>query len=185
MTDCKVEESIGPRKPKVLFDKIVINAFSVSVFVSSILLTVIIATATLARYVFKADLYGYEEWVKLFAFWLYFSGAAIGAFNGSHITADIVEAYVPEGTFKRFLAVLRNTITVGVNGLFVYFGYDFFMFGFRGPLGTGIALPMTTVWRIPLWTSYLAIFLGLSFMLYYFSIELLKSLKALFRGGQS
>lgn len=185
MTDCKVETTAGPKKPRLLFDKIVINAFSFCVFTSSVLLTLIIVAATLARYVFKADLYGYEEWVKLFAFWLYFSGAAIGAFNGTHVSADIVQAYVPEGTLKRFLAFLKNLITVSVNGLFVWFGYDFFMFGFRGPLGTGIALPMTTVWRIPLWTSYLAIFLGLVFMLYYFSVELLKSAKALFRGGQS
>jgi TRAP-type C4-dicarboxylate transport system permease small subunit len=68
---------------------------------------------------------------------------------------------------------------VGVSGLFVYYGYDFFMFGFRGPLGNGIAIPMSTVWRIPLWTSYGAIFGGLVFMTLFFTRDLVISLRAL------
>ncbi|MCX7828591.1 MAG: TRAP transporter small permease [Thermanaerothrix sp.] len=138
----------------------------------SILLALMIGAATLMRYVFKTDLYGYEEWVKLFAFWLYFSGAAYGALNGTHVSADIVNSYVPEGVFKRALVLLKNLITVGVSSLFLYYGYDFFMFGFKGPLGNGIAVPMTTVWRIPLWTSYGAIFGGLAFMVLYFVRDL-------------
>ena len=74
-------------------------------------------------------------------------------------------------------------MTVGVTLLFVWYGYGFFMFGFMGPLGTGIALPRTTIWQIPLWTSYLAIFLGLIFMAFYFTRDLLKSTKALLTGG--
>ena len=94
----------------------------------------------------------------------------------------LITAYIPEGTFKRFLAFLKDLITFCVTCLFLYYGYDFFMFGFRGPLGTGIALPMTTVWRIPLWTSYLAIFTGLFFMVWYFGVAMLQSAKALLKG---
>lgn len=139
---------------------------------TSILLALMIGAATLMRYVFKTDLYGYEEWVKLLAFWLYFSGAACGALNGTHVSADIVNSYVPEGVFKRVLVVIKNLVTVGISGLFLYYGYGFFLFGFLGPLGNGIAVPMTTVWRIPLWTSYLAIFGGLAFMVLYFVRDL-------------
>ncbi len=57
------------------------------------------------------------------------------------------------------------------------------MFGFMGPLGTGIAIPKTTVWQIPLWTSYLAVFLGLIFMSYYFFMRMLRSFRALIKGG--
>ena len=172
-------------KPRNLFDKIVVNGFSAVTLVMSILLTILIAMATFVRYVIQGDLYGYEEWVKLFAFWLYFSGAAIGAFNGTHVSADLVNSYVPEGLVKRLLVVLKGAVTLGVTLLFVWYGYDFFMFGFMGPLGTGIALPKTTIWRIPLWTSYLAIFLGLIFMAFYFFLDLLRSLKALFGGNRS
>ena len=66
-------------KPRNLFDKVVVNGFSAVTLIMSVLLTILIAMATFVRYVIQGDLYGYEEWVKLFAFWLYFSGAAIGA----------------------------------------------------------------------------------------------------------
>ena len=179
-----IEKNNVAKKPGNIFDKVVINSFSVVTFSMSVLLAILIALATFVRYVLKGDLYGYEEWVKLLAFWLYFSGAAIGAFNGTHVSADLVQSYFPEGVAKRFLVFLKDLITVGVTVLFVWYGYHFFMFGFMGPLGTGIALPKTTIWRIPLWTSYLAIFLGLIFMVWYFTVDLLKSTKALFMGGR-
>ncbi|MDT8284597.1 MAG: TRAP transporter small permease, partial [Thermovirgaceae bacterium] len=160
------------------------NSFSLVTFSMSVILAFLIALATFVRYVLKGDLYGYEEWVKLLAFWLYFSGAAIGAFKETHVSADLVHSYVPEGGLKRFLIFLKDLITVGITFLFVWYGYSFFMFGFMGPLGTGIALPRTTIWRIPLWTSYLAIFLGLIFMAWYFSVSLFKSTKALLSGGR-
>ena len=38
----------------------------------AILLMVIITAAALCRYIFEIDMYGYEEWARMFAFWLYF-----------------------------------------------------------------------------------------------------------------
>ena len=185
MSQCPetTQDKPGAMKPRNLFDKVVVNGFSAVTLIMSVLLTILIAMATFVRYVIQGDLYGYEEWVKLFAFWLYFSGAAIGAFNRTHVSADLVQSYVPEGALKRLMVFAKDLITVSVTLLFVWYGYGFFMFGFMGPLGTGIALPRTTIWQIPLWTSYLAIFLGLIFMAFYFTRDLLKSTKALLTGG--
>jgi len=146
--------------------------FSIVTVVCSLLLSLIIAAAAFTRYVIGGDLYGFEEWVN-FAFWLYFCGAGYGAFNRSHITADLVQAYIPKGHIKLFVTFLKDLVTFSVTSLFLYYGYDFFMFGFRGPLGTGVAIPETTIWRIPMWTSYLAITLGLFFMVLYFGVALL------------
>jgi len=151
--------------------------FSITTVVCSLLLSLIIAAAAFTRYIIGGDLYGFEEWVKLFAFWLYFMGA--------HVSADVVDSYMQDGFLKRATVFLRNLITSGISILFTWYGYDFFMFGFMGPLGTGIALPKTTVWQIPLWTSYLAVFLGLIFMTYYFTMRMLRSLRDLIRGGNS
>ena len=85
---------------------------------------------------------------------------------------------------KRFLVFLKDLITVAVSLLFVWYGYDFFMFGLLGPRGTGVAVPKTTIWRIPLWTSYLAIFTGLVFMAYYFAVALVESASDMLRGGR-
>lgn len=171
--------------PKNFFDKIVINGFSVICFSATLSLTLIICAAAFFRYILNGDLNGYEEWVKIFAFWLYFPAAAIGAYNRTHVSADLVQAYVPDGRCKDFLVFLKDLITVGVCLLFTYYGYDFFMFGFMGPLGTGIALPTTNVWRISLWTGYLAVFSGLIFMTYYFSRDLFISTRTLLLGRKN
>lgn len=192
MSDIKIEDSCDPiaecvssvDAPKNIFDRIIINAFSFICFFCAVVLTLVICVATFFRYILEGNLYGYEEWVKIIAFWLYFMGAAIGAYNRTHVSADLVNAYLTDGTLKKFLIVLRNAITVCVALLFTWYGYDFFMFGFRGPLGTGIAIPMTSVWRIPMWIGYLSVFLGLLFMVYYFARDLVISLRDLFAGGK-
>jgi TRAP-type C4-dicarboxylate transport system permease small subunit len=168
--------------PKNIFDKIVINGFSIITFSTTVLLTVIICAAAFFRYILDGDLTGYEEWVKIFAFWLYFSAAAIGAYNRTHVSADLVQAYVPDGKLKNFLVFLKDLVTVGVCLLFTWYGYEFFMFGFMGPLGTGIALPTTNVWRISLWVGYLPVFMGLIFMSYYFTRDLFMSTVTLLTG---
>ncbi len=166
---------------KNLFDRIVINGFSIISFVMLLLLTLIICAVTFFRYVVQGDLYGYEEWVKLFAFWLYFTGAIIGAYNRTHVSADLINAYIRQGFFKNFLVVIKNLITVGVCLLFTWYGYKFFIFGYLGPLGTGIAIPKTTVWRIGFWVGYLPVFLGLAFMSFYFLRDLIFSIRTLLR----
>lgn len=167
-------------RPSNFFDRFVINGFSILCFVATVALTLLICAATFFRYIVKGDLYGYEEWVKLIAFWLYFLGAAIGAYNRTHVSADLVNAYLKDGPVKKSLAILKNLLTVGATLLFAWYGYEFFMFGFMGPLGTGIAIPKTTVWRIPFWVGYLSVFLGLVFMAYYFGRDLLQSIRTLF-----
>lgn len=166
-------------------DLVLLSFFSIVTVACSLLLSVIISAAAFTRYVIGGDLYGFEEWVKLFAFWLYFMGGAYGAYNDTHVSADVVDSYMKDGTLKRTVIFLRNLITTGISILFTWYGYDFFMFGFMGPLGTGIAIPKTTVWQIPLWTSYLAVFLGLIFMTYYFFMRMLRSFRALIKGGIS
>ena len=180
----EIEIVFNVRRPKCIFDKITVSFYSVICFVMSMLLTVIISAATIMRYIFQMDLYGYEEWIKIFAFWLYFMGAAYGAFAGTHVSADLIQSYVKEGVIKRFLIFLKTVITLGVCLLFTKYGWDYFIFGLLGPLGTGIAIPKTVAWRIPLWTAYASIFLGLISMSYYFAWDMIRAARTLFSGGK-
>lgn len=176
------DEVVNVRQPKCLFDKITVSFYSIVCFVMAMLLMVIITAATLMRYVFEMDLYGYEEWVKIFAFWLYFMGAGYGAFTGTHISADLISSYLKDGVFKRSLTFLKCLVTLGVTLLFTKYGWDYFIFGFLGPLGTGVAIPRTVAWRIPLWTAYVSIFIGLLSMSYYFLWDTIRAAQALFGG---
>lgn len=187
--DTRPEGVLTADTPKNFFDKIVINSFSFICFSATIALTVVICAAAFFRYILDGDLTGYEEWVKIFAFWLYFSAAAIGAYNRTHVSADLVQAYVPDGRLKDFLVFLKDVITVGVCLLFAWYGIKFFEFGFMGPLGSfmdplgpRIAVPTTNVWRIPLWVGYLSVLLGLVFMAYYFMRDLFMSTSTLLLG---
>ena len=173
------------RAPTNFFDKITVHSFSIICFAMSMALVVIISVAAAARYIFAFDLYGYEEWIKIFAFWLYFIGAGFGAYAGTHISADLIQSYLPDCFIKRFILLVRTIVTLGVTLLFTWYGWDFFWFAFVGPLGTGVAIPKTVAWRIPLWTAYLSIFLGLFFMSWYFFWDMVRAAKALFRGGDA
>ena len=91
--------------------------------------------------------------------------------------------YLKEGVFKNALKLIKDGVTFGISLLFTWYGYEFFMIGFMGPLGTGIALPTTPVWRIPMWVSYAAIFLGLTLMSAYFGRNLVRDIRIMFFGG--
>ncbi|MCL1941508.1 MAG: TRAP transporter small permease [Synergistaceae bacterium] len=212
-------------KPKGLFDKITIGSFEAGMVFCSLALSIIIVAAAFMRYVVRGDLYGYEEWVKLLAFWLYFLGGAYGAYNDTHVSADLIDSYLPQGMTRHIMIFIRQLITSAMSLVFTYFGYFFFMYGLLGPIskevlrvgwgasglafnwngvslvcsqidilnGSGLtfniinlwttkAIARTTVWQIPLWTSYAAIFLGLIFMSIFFTRRCIHTGIALFKG---
>lgn len=177
---CEIAEVVESTQPKTLFDKIVVRALSAMIAVTSLAMTCVLAGAAASRRVFEINFSGYDEIAIVIGFWLYFMGAAYGAYNNTHVSADVVDAYFPESTTKRILTFLRCLITVCVCGLFTYYGFGFFEFGFVGPLGNYTFKPTSMVWRIPLWTSYLAIFAGLILMEIYFLRNLVLSVMALF-----
>jgi len=174
----------GDRKPECLFDKITTTIFAIVCFSMSVLLTVCISSATIARYCFNKDLFGYEEWVKIFAFWLYFIGSAYGAFEGTHISADLVQSYCKPGKFRNFMLLLRNLITFGISCLFAWYGWGYFKFDMFGPLGDGRFTSKSVLWNIPNWWASGAIFIGLLFMAWYFGVDLIRSVRAM-KGGEA
>lgn len=177
-TSSEVAVQTKSRNP---FDKIVVGLFSAVLILGSLGMTCIIAGAATARYLFKTNFYGYEEIAVLVAFWSYFIGAAYGSYNKTHVSADIVDAYFPDGFTKRVLTFVRCAVTFCICGLFTYYAYGFFEFGFVGPLGNFQFQPTSMVWRIPLWTSYSAILVGLIFMEVYFFRDVVLSFAALQR----
>ena len=56
-------------------DLILLFFFSIVSVSCSLLLSIIISAAAFTRYIMGGDLYNFEEWVRLLAFWLYFMGS--------------------------------------------------------------------------------------------------------------
>ena len=170
---------------KNIFDTIIIGVFSVILVVNSLVITLLVMGAALARYIFKVNFYGYDEIVVLVAFWFYFAGAAYGAYNNTHVSADVVDAYIPESAVKRILTLFRWFLTCVACGFFVYYGLEYFHFGYFGPNNNPVLIPRSMVWRIPHWTSRGAILMGLVFMELYFLRNLVLSAGALVRGKKA
>jgi len=169
--------------PKNIFDKIVIFLCSMVLVVGTLVLTGVLTWATAARYIFHINFYGWDERAVLLAFWLYFAGAAYGAFNRTHITVSIVDSYVKEGQLKKILIFIRQLITVIACGFFTYYTIRAFEFQFFGP-GVRWAFrfqPRTELLRIPFWWSYLPILIGFILMQLYFVRDLILSAIELFK----
>jgi TRAP-type C4-dicarboxylate transport system permease small subunit len=61
--------------------------------VAGCFVTVLVFIEVLLRYVFGSPLFGVEELVCLIAMWLYFIGASYGAYERSHIKAELVHLW--------------------------------------------------------------------------------------------
>ena len=163
-------------KPTNIFDKIVIFFCSVILVIGTLILTGVLTGATAARYLFHINFYGWDEIAVLLAFWLYFAGAAYGAFNRTHITVSIVDSYVKEGRLKKILIFIRQLATVIACGFFTYYAIRAFEFQFFGPGPRAFRFqPRTQLLRIPMWASYLPILIGFILMQLYFTRDLILS----------
>ena len=139
----------------------------------SLTVAVVIGIAAALRYIFKMDMYGIEDFIIIFAYWLYFSGGAYGAYENSHITADILTVYMKNQKLKRGIICFSSLCTVLLSGLFAFWGWQMF----KWQLEKGGASP---IWRIPLYVPQSAITLGLTLMTFYFGLHFLENFR-LFR----
>ena len=125
----------------------------------------------LLRYIFKTDLYGLEEIVVIFAFWLYFMGGPTAVTPDPHHGGPCFGVF-PEGKLKSIITTFISTVTFLFSLLISRWGLDFFMFGVK-------MSARTPVWRIPMVVSYTAVFLGMVLMTFYFFLALLDEIKKL------
>ena len=100
------------------------------------LLTICITTAAvflevIMRYFFQAPLVGIEEFAAYTAFWLYFIGGSYGAYERSHISADLSQLL-----FKNKLTYAKSHFATSlVSALSILYvlpwAYDYVKWGFE------------------------------------------------------
>ncbi len=134
----------------------------------SLLLAFVFFAVVILRYIFHADLFAYEEWVLVAAFWLYFIGGAQGSFENTHIKADFINAWIKNvkvkwaiGNFVIFLELL-----VGI--VLSYWGYLMVL----EDVSKFPNWPATVAWKIPFVLPKLGIFVGLVLMAFYTALHL-------------
>lgn len=138
--------------------------------VCSLMIVIGITLGAVLRYVFKTDLYGMEEIIVIFAFWLYFMGGSYGSYEKSHITAELVSVYVTNPKIRSIVMMISSLITTGLCYMATYYALGFFSWSLiKG--GT------STVWQIPMYIPQSAVFLSFILMSFYFTIHLIRDIK--------
>ena len=158
----------GLLEPKSAALKTLLRVQRYILIAASLAMAVTFFLVVILRYVFQADLFAYEEWILVIAFWLYFLGSAQGSWEGSHIKADFLSAFVKSPVIHRFFILLVMVIEVAV--LVVLAGLAAYM------VWENIAhyprWSATVAWRIPFLVPHFGIFLGFSLMLLFSAIRL-------------
>lgn len=126
---------------------------------TSIFVVLIMCTAVLLRYVFKADLFGIEEIVVIAAFWLYLVGSAYGVYERSHVKADIIPQFLRPRPRMILNLIVQFTIAV-LCVVFTVWAVDMVRHSLTW-------MPRTTGLRIPIVVSQSSILAGYILMSFY------------------
>ena len=128
----------------------------------------VIIISTIMRYFLTKNWYGSDEIILIFAFWLYFMGAAYGSYENSHIKADIVASLAKNIRRKDLLSLLAQAVLVIVNFVLITWAIPYLTDAI-------VRMPSTTVLSIPLFIPRIAILLGLVLMEFYHVYYLIKN----------
>ncbi len=139
------------------------------IIIAGCIVTVLIFIEVMLRYVFGSPLFGVEEMVTLIAMWLYFLGASYGAYERSHIKAELVHLWFKEAKSLARVNAFSSFITVVLSLIMVSWSYPYFVWGIeKGETSQALLLPMVL--------SQSAIFFGAILMSIYFIAELVDNI---------
>ncbi len=165
--------SLEVRQPLQAPVKILLACQKAILVFCSLLLAFVFFAVVILRYVFHADLFAYEEWVLVAAFWLYFIGGAQGSYENTHIKADFINAWVKNLKVKWAIANFTIFMEVLVGLVLSYWGYLMVL----EDVAKYPDWPTTVVWKIPFVLPRLGIFIGLVLMTFYTSLHLYVGLR--------
>ena len=111
------------------------------------------------RYVLTKDFFGFEEFVLLFAMWMYFVGGSYAMYKKEHISAEMI-GLVLKGRTLDSARVIVSWITFIIAAVFAVWGVDFFLYALEKPA-------FTTVWKMPRLVSQSALTVGYVLMSVY------------------
>lgn len=131
--------------------------------------------AVVKRYLFRGNFYGSDEVIMLFAFWLYFLGAAYGSFEDSHIKADLLSVYLKRDRVKDAMSLVAQTLTVVVNTIVLVWAARYFSLEVK-------RWGLSTSLKIPLVIPKSSIFFGFLLMEFYHVVYLVGGFRRFLRG---
>lgn len=138
-------------------------------FITSMGVTLLVFIQVIMRYFFDVPLYGIEEIAIYLAVWSYFIGSSFAANQKEHISASLVDVFLPDGRRQIFIGMIADLITVIVSAWMIIWSWYYLSWTFRrGTSSVDLGLHLGWV--------HSAIFIGLILMTLYFSIDFIERL---------
>jgi len=137
---------------------------------SSGFVVLLVFASVIMRYLIHYPGMEVEEIATLVAFWLYFTGAAYGSYERSHIKADLADVIFKNPKANGRVKVIASAITFVLALIMTYWGYYFFVWGIEMHAESPIL-------QLPMVYAQSSIFIGALFMSFYFLIELVDKIR--------
>lgn len=141
--------------------------------ISSLILAFVFFFVVILRYLFEADLFAYEEWVLMIAFWVYFLGGAIGSYENTHVKADFLLSIISNVRTKWIVVNITILIEVLVGAVLTWWGWLML----AEEINAYPSWQTTTGLELPFVIPKLGIFLGFALMTFYTALHLLSGLR--------
>lgn len=142
--------------------------------VSVCISTTAVFTEVILRYFFKTSFVGIEELAAYFAFWMYFVGASYGAYERSHIKAELTHLVFGSSINYAKCRAVTSFIAFAAATYVIPWAYDYMVWGFvMGEQSSSTLFGST----YPVVYFQLSIFVGLILMSFYFLVEFIQWIK--------
>ena len=153
--------------------RLVLTLQKILLVATSLALALVFFVVVILRYGFEGDLFAYEEWVLMIAFWLYFIGGAQGSFDNTHIKADFMAAMVSSARRRWLLANVTLALELFVLVVMCWWAAEMVL----EDVAEYPNWPKTVAWKIPFVVPRFGIFLGFLLMAVYTAIHLYASVR--------
>ncbi|MCV6589364.1 MAG: TRAP transporter small permease [Marinobacterium sp.] len=140
---------------------------------SSLILAFVFFFVVILRYLFEADLFAYEEWVLMIAFWLYFLGGAMGSYENTHVKADFLLSMIDNIRTRWLVVNFTLLIEVLIGCVLSWWGWLML----AEELDAYPQWQTTTGLELPFMIPKLGIFLGFVLMTFYTLLHLYSGLR--------
>lgn len=130
---------------------------------------IVASTAILSSF-FNTNFPGNEELLIIVVFYLYMIGCAYGAYERSHITAEIIDVIVKDGIFKETVYIIRWILTFVLGVIFMVWAFSLVQWSLENEL-------KTLVYRIPVAFGQFSILLGLFLTNFYNFVHMYGEIK--------
>ncbi len=135
---------------------------------ASLIMAATFFCVVILRYGFGADLFAYEEWLLIICFWLYFMASAIGTYENSHVSADLLSYLTTDERLRWMRAVLVCAIELAVSLAALYWA----VLAIRDEVASYPYWQATIALKIPFFVPRLALIFGFGLMSFYSALRL-------------